>query len=131
MTSKPFDPTKPVQTRDGRPARIVATDYKAHSPAFCIIAIVPPKDNPQIELIQLFTKEGTAVAGANWDLINIPEKRTLWINVYQRKTDNFYCTSTFLKKYEWQHDKNENYCSTFYTLIASFSREYTEGEGIE
>ena len=34
-----FDPTKPVQTRDGRPARIVATDKAGNKPIVALIGL--------------------------------------------------------------------------------------------
>ena len=37
--NKPFDPLKPVQTRDGRKARIICTDRKMDG--FPILALIP------------------------------------------------------------------------------------------
>lgn len=52
MTDKPFDPTKPVQTRDGRKARIICTDAASPLP---IVALVTDKG---VEYPTVFTKEG-------------------------------------------------------------------------
>lgn len=75
---KPFDPTKPVKTRDGRPARIVATDARSDYP---VVALV--EDNHGHEVIRSFTARGQVVdyGTASHDLVNIPELTRRFINV--------------------------------------------------
>lgn len=79
--NKPFDPTKPVQTRDGRPARILATDLKSSHGA--IVAIVNTEGEERAIHFHAsghyFTETESAI-----DLVNVPEKRTIefWLNVY-------------------------------------------------
>jgi hypothetical protein len=78
---KAFDPTKPVQTRDGRPARILCTDRA--SPLYPIVALVRTEKGGEVSHYVTET-------GQSWrdeqesgsDLVNIPEKREGWINVY-------------------------------------------------
>jgi len=41
--SKQFDPSKPVQTRDGLPARIICTDAKCDFPIIGLITIMNGK----------------------------------------------------------------------------------------
>jgi hypothetical protein len=75
-----FDPSKPVQTRDGRKARIICTDLK--HPEFPVIAVIT--DRYGNEFAVAYTKDG------RWrndtqddsDLLNIPEKRVGWVNAY-------------------------------------------------
>ena len=80
---KPFDPTKPVQLRNGRKARIIATDRKGAG-HHTIVALV---ENDNVETVWYFTKEGKFSANGDdidFDLVNIPikHKRKYWINVY-------------------------------------------------
>src|SRR5574337_94440 len=73
-----FDPTKPVQTRAGHPARIICTDRKGEYP---IVALVDDDDKARC-----FTKDGMYWASSkpcNNDLVNVPQKREGWINIYQ------------------------------------------------
>ena len=48
-----FDPTKPVQTRDGRKARIICTDL--NNPAFRIVAVI---DHPGGEYVETYYSNG-------------------------------------------------------------------------
>lgn len=81
MNNKPFDPTKPVQTRDGRAARILATDAK--NACYPIIAVIQTSAG---EKPQSYTLEGRFCFGVtdDTDLVNVPEGRVLecWINAY-------------------------------------------------
>lgn len=76
-----FDPTKPVQTRDGRPARIICTDRNTEINV-PIIALVT--DNSGREGIQCYDSEGHLYGSREsvTDLINVPTVRTGWINIY-------------------------------------------------
>ncbi len=72
-----LDLTKPVQTRDGRPVRILATDLKGEYP----IAGAVLFDNH--EQVHTWTAEGVFVAGVtddNFDLVNV--KRVAYVNMY-------------------------------------------------
>jgi len=73
-----FDPKKPVQTRDGRPARIVCRDAKGSYPIVAMIEI-DGEEQPKT-----YTADGKfdRFGGLPLDLINIPTKRTGWVNVY-------------------------------------------------
>lgn len=88
---KPFDPTKPVQTRDGRNARIICTDRVGQDQAYNIVALVRTPVSalsrfPSVEQILSFTNDGLARRNAQSpeDLVNVPvkHKRTFWVNVY-------------------------------------------------
>lgn len=76
--TKPFDPSKPFTTRDGRPARLLGT-LKTNS-AFPIIAAVT--DSFGTECFHTYTADGFYWADRHHhdlDLINISCKRTVWI----------------------------------------------------
>jgi hypothetical protein len=86
--TKAFDPKKPVQTRDGLPARIICTDRKYHSFG----------SSGEIPLVVLIMEKGqeTIVCrpangrccddyDSNGDIINIPQKREGFVNIYPRE----------------------------------------------
>lgn len=78
--NKPFDTTKPVQTRDGRKARIICTDAKGKYP---LVALVDTEEN---EMALNYLQNGKFFSDRehNNDLVNIPETKTVefWVNVY-------------------------------------------------
>lgn len=79
---KKFDPTKPVQTREGRPARIICTDVKYSK--FPIMALV---DYGNCEMVHRYTTTGDYWADRTEDpddLVNIPPKEVsqFYCNVY-------------------------------------------------
>jgi hypothetical protein len=68
-----FDPTKPVQTRDGRKARIVCTDRAGSD--YPIIALI--MENNDIEICYIYAINGHFwgnESGHRLDLINVPER---------------------------------------------------------
>jgi len=70
-----FDPTKPVQTRDGRKVRILCTDLKGREP-FTIVAAHEGLNSP-CETVATFTSEGAILSAAmqsQCDLVNIPQR---------------------------------------------------------
>jgi hypothetical protein len=75
-----FDPSKPVQTRDGRPARIVATDVK--NDEYPILALIAEEDDTEYEAT--FTAEGAFLNDGcenARDLVNVPETTTEYVNL--------------------------------------------------
>lgn len=80
-----FDPTKPVQTRDGRPARIIAANIK--HPKYPIAAVYLGDsslgDTPH-EIVATYTKDGLYVEEDKRpvDLVNVPTKKEGWIIIY-------------------------------------------------
>lgn len=95
---KPFDlelakAGHPVQTRDGRPARIVCYDRQTKNNIYPIVAMI--KSDEGNEEAQYFTQKGEAWEGEinDLDLVMAPIKKEGWVNVY-KKPDNpeFYKT---------------------------------------
>lgn len=75
-----LDITKPVQTRDGKPARIVCTDMKG---TFPVVALVTQKSGN--EVVNSYDSNGvyhTFSGKSDNDLVNIPERVERWLNVY-------------------------------------------------
>lgn len=80
MTDKPFDPTKPVQTRDGRKARIICTDMKnSYSP---IVVLIAETENSESLTARAADGRCSNFTLAYGDLVNVPTKRKAWINIY-------------------------------------------------
>lgn len=79
---KSFDPTKPVKTRAGVPARVIATNAKGDQP---IIALVEEQGE---EIPRSFTTDGfffPTRKESSTDLVNVPPpKKTIkvWVNIY-------------------------------------------------
>ena len=75
-----FDAAKPVQTRDGRKVRIVAT----RSGDFPIVALLTESNGE--EVVQVYTADGgywlNARTGSVNDLVNVPTERVFYVNVY-------------------------------------------------
>lgn len=99
---KKFDPTKPVQTRDGRKARIICTDKKSgvkDDTAPIIVALV---DHPTGIEEQPYTYSSSGVcfshrrAGQN-DLVNVPERTYQYTNMFY-SGEGFSKGGTFTEK---------------------------------
>lgn len=76
-----FDPTKPVQTRDGRSARIICTDKKGEAPIVALVSAI----SGDSEITYSFFLDGSFYCDDGTyplDLVNTPEEKTLWLNVY-------------------------------------------------
>jgi hypothetical protein len=66
-----FDPAKPVQTRDGRPARIVSTNMGGRYPILAII-----DEGKEGDHASRYTMKGrfmTAPGESELDLVNVPD----------------------------------------------------------
>lgn len=72
-----LDLNKPVQTRDGRKARIICTDAKGAHP---IIALI--EGDPYEEVYHYLNNGTSSNEATGYNLINIPEEKELWVNVY-------------------------------------------------
>lgn len=78
-----IDLTKPVQTRDGRKALIVTT--KLHDRTFPVAAEIEIDGDSQHTTVNTFTVDGHYMndgSQRNGDLINVPDKRVVWVNMY-------------------------------------------------
>lgn len=72
------DLTKPVQTRDGRKARILATNLNSEKP---IVGVVKEEDSDRVVT---YYKNGRCYVFSSCpdDLVNVPERVSRWINLY-------------------------------------------------
>ena len=116
-----IDWTRPVQTKDGR--------------KFFYLGRIPHVRLPIVGYI-----EGDDVPGqwpadgrinhnfdSNNDLINVPDKHELWVNVWRRNEDGAIHSTTY-KNQKYRDEAGCDYGD--YTLIAQFTREFHEGEGL-
>ena len=77
--NKTFDPAKPVQTRGGNKARILATDL---TPPYSIAAAVTVDG---ADVIRRYTAHGSLLRNApsrHGDLVNVPERTECFANIY-------------------------------------------------
>ena len=89
---KPFDielakQGHPIQTRDGRPVRIICYDRKSHLGIYPIIALVPMKEDR--EDIIYYTKKGiysNTGKQTGLDLFMTTTKKEAWVNLYKNKS---------------------------------------------
>lgn len=91
---KPFDPTKPVQTRDGRKARIICTDrnYQVGVHRWPIVAIIEGSSDDVMSYHENGLAHFSGTSGA--DLINIPAEFEFerWVNVYAKRVSSLWDT---------------------------------------
>lgn len=104
---------KPIVCRNGTPAEFVA--YKEDAYTYKIVCFVR-------EEFITFTKDGSFIASAvdGFDLFMAPEKKKVWINVWQDKEQQLmvlYFTE------EGTHFSDINF-SRGRTLLDSFTKEY-------
>jgi hypothetical protein len=91
-----FDPTKPVRQRNGREARILATDCRADYP---IVAEILRGDGAWT--LHFFQRDGRAICFPETSLVNIPE-RVSWF-VVVRKSEGM---TRFTKEKEQSYSVN-------------------------
>lgn len=75
----PLDLTKPVQTRDGRKARIICTDGKHELPSYRVWALVMSEYGNETAFPYDVNGMFEPSTGPHLsDLVNIPERRTIF-----------------------------------------------------
>ena len=113
-----FDPTKPVQTREGWKARILATDINDYGGETIAAAITHPGDGA--ELLRSYYPNGQYYDGdpSGLDLINVPEKHVRWVNFNPAGLASDYLT----------REDADQYANP--TRIACVRVEFEDGEGL-
>lgn len=88
--TKPFDPTKPVQTRNGKSARILCTNRKPDR-FLGDRPIIALTDHGSGEIAEYFFADGRrSLDISSADLVNIRTKYFGWVNVYGSGDPNGY-----------------------------------------
>ena len=84
---KMFDPTKPIQTRDGRKARILATDLN-DSMNFPLVVAVTGTNG--YEFVYTYREGGKVMVDIERDddLFNVPETKTVYVSMHQNPNGN-------------------------------------------
>lgn len=93
---KPFDPTKPVQLRDGRPARILCTDTKGLRPILALHLIDGLVECP----MKHYRNGQVGDSQCGVDLVNVPVKKWKWVyslNGFTYVTDRHYANKNDVK----------------------------------
>lgn len=88
---------RPVQTKDGRPVRIICYDRK--NVMYPIIALIKYDDR---EDTQYFDNNGKCWQGVDGrlDLVMVSTKKEGWINVYKNVLGTYYCRDVYSSKEE-------------------------------
>jgi hypothetical protein len=117
---KPFDPTKPVQTRDGRKARVLCTDRKTEDGYNIIASVVCAED---VEHAYYYRLDGTMSIGKSPnDLVNVPVKHKRWVNIYPNNK-----LGASMNAYE-DRDAADDLANP--SRIACIEIEFEEGQGL-
>lgn len=84
----------PVQTRDGRPARIICYDRKGNKP---IVALVYEKED-NVEHHHFYFNDGkflTSMSKSPEDLVMAQTKKEGWVNIYKSFAGTRYCGNIY------------------------------------
>lgn len=108
---KPIDFNKPLQVDDGIPVRLLASDLNGPFPV--VVAIAAPDGD---DYTCRFDSNGVAVGGFR-HLMNVPEKRTRWLNIYENRC----CI------HESREEADDRKA---YDRVACIQITYHEGEGL-
>ena len=76
--TKPIDWTKPIETIDGYPARLLSSDYRFEGETFMLVQI----EHEHRSTTRVFGKNGTAYWPTMGRLRNRKTKREGWINIF-------------------------------------------------
>lgn len=89
-----FDSSKPVQTRDGRPARIICTDAKYGDTARIVGLITQPNGD---EFVAHYQSDGVwrnSGVTSHDDLINTPVTHEVVVTLHKNPLGDLYATMT-------------------------------------
>ncbi len=128
--ASPIDWSKPVQTRDGRKVRVLATDAASLNNKYPVVVLVTSEGGYE-NVMQL------TIDGRYWydvkepsplDLVNVPEKRRVWVAVGQfGKVAGSETAVVVTNGYE-SKEKAIKFLGS--NTRAVFEIEYTEGQGL-
>ena len=113
-----IDWTKPIQTTDGKPARVLCTDLKHDHPY-----VVATEHNGK-EILWTVTDTGRVRGSTPGDgksgIINVPEKRTVYINFYESGYPEVWCSRAAADVQASKYSR--------FNRIACVKVEYTVGQ---
>lgn len=120
-----LDLTKPAQTRDGRPVRLLCTDAGSRYP---VVGLVQDPDGN--EALENWALDGRVLnePGVNAsDLVNVPVQHSGWINI--RKVEGK-LASSLLRASQVYSTRHEADLHARPTRITCVFVSFTEGEGL-
>lgn len=81
---KPVDWSKPLQTRNGLKARLICSDAKLEDGSVWYVVLIR---NGRFEEVRFHLQNGHLLRNrtSEWDIVNVVEKRTCWVNVWRDK----------------------------------------------
>lgn len=82
----------PVQTRDGKPVRIICFDRKGTAP---IVALVDTGNDAEEIRYYLADGKRSNTSDVSMDLVMAPVKKEGWVNVYKSDYGNFVAGGVF------------------------------------
>jgi hypothetical protein len=119
MDKNKFDPKEPVQFRQApEQVRIIATDLK--DDRAIVIAIIGPSGRENVAFRHI---DGRVYPGVNnpYDLVNVPKKHEVWINLYHTEDVFFGCAYPTREQANAKANIDRTACVRV---------EFTEGEGL-
>jgi hypothetical protein len=117
-----IDWTKPIQTRDGRPARYLGSLKGCDTHVVAIAC----NDNWERETTELVDDAGEAkFSGCGDGVVNAPSKLRGWMNIYESVSS--LCPFTLDTVY---HDEDDAHRNAGPGRIACVRVEFEEGEGL-
>lgn len=82
-----LDWSKPIQTLDGRPARLLVTDYKSRNPEYThLVAIM--SEGARYEYVQVYRADGTGEPYEAPIINTPPPKKKVYLYLYRHIGDN-------------------------------------------
>lgn len=103
---KPFDPTKPARTKNGRPVRIICTDAAGFDPIIALVPLEGEHGKVARESPFVYKANGVFLADSPWNLENVPETKELWLSLYLTADESltfhsFYDEESALGNQKW------------------------------
>lgn len=119
-----LDLTKPVKTKGGLSVRILTADAAGDFPVAGLVMHEHGVERPA-----MWRRDGIYYRGSpsDMDLVNVPKKRTLWINI-PAGVGTIPCVGLICYTSRELADANAHYSRS--TRIACVEVTYTEGEGL-
>lgn len=119
---------KPIQTRDGRQARLLGM---RNHPKYPRVVAAPAYGGDGFENVDVYTEDGEVYAGGQphaCDIINAPQRHVRWLNVFRLQPDTldglmlcWYSSRELADKWGVEGGSHR---------IACIRVEFEEGEGL-
>jgi len=122
---KPFDPTKPVQYRDGVEAHIIYAEIVGSKRPIVCIRRVGEEERLTRHTLKGYRWSGNTTSPT--DLINVPKVRKGWAIIHRDTCNVNFRVGSIHKTHEDALKIGEKYT----TIVAVIPIEFEEGEGLD